>query len=186
MMISPWVSRYHCRRQPSECLWWCSRDWDHLYVDFMVDMHCNPAKHTITKGTASKNRFTFGFELISVRNRLPWPSHTTLDNLPTSLSWIQIRMFDGLMTMAAEKLMYITYNSNQFHSLSMARVYECEQISWRLHTRPINIYIIFENQSVWIIYMLCTWVEFNNYRCEIECENYYLWKGDVDIEIYLH
>lgn len=54
---------------------------------------------TITNGTASRNFFTLLFDDTSVRKRFPWPAHKTFDNLPMSLSWIHIRIFDGLITM---------------------------------------------------------------------------------------
>lgn len=49
-------------------------------------------------GTYSRNRFTLGWLATSFRSLFPCPSNTTLINLSISLSWIQIRMFEGLMT----------------------------------------------------------------------------------------
>lgn len=52
---------------------------------------------TMRYGTASRNFLTRTLLLDSVRNRMPWPSHSAFVSLLMSLSWIQIRILDGFM-----------------------------------------------------------------------------------------
>lgn len=103
LSIHPDCSQWRWREQ----IWWHSFLITEKKLKLIINIvwiTCNSnITHTITYGTASKNFFTRLFEHISVRSRFPWPSHSTCVNFPMSLSWIHIRMFDGLMTMAASR-----------------------------------------------------------------------------------